>query len=256
MICPNIDSVWSIDLADMQNIKSKNSNFRYILIAVDCLSKMLFTRALKNKTQLSVKDALLDIFKETKRQPEALFADRGLEFNNSVVKTMLKGRNIKLYHSFTKLKAFQAERYIRTLKARLYRYMTHNGRSHWVSALNQLTESLNQSYNRTIKMAPSNVNIKNVSEVWHNAYEKLIKQKRLSYQKQKFQVGDTVRVAVNKLAVGKKSYTETYGPDLYKVKAVKYYHPVFIYSLEDENGIELEGGFYESEITKVKPPEE
>jgi len=40
------------------------------------------------------------------------------------------------------------------------------------------------------------------------------------------------------------------------VKAVKYYHPVFIYFLEEENGIELEGGFYEAEITKVNPPEQ
>jgi len=58
------------------------------------------------------------------------------------------------------------------------------------------------------------------------------------------------------LALGKKSYTETFGQDLYKVKPVKYFHPVFIYSWENENGVELEGGFYEAEITRVHPPED
>jgi len=101
MICPDIDSVWSIDLADMQNLKTKNSHFGYILVAVDCLSKMLFTRAIKKKTKIDIKDALLDIFKTTKRQPKALFADRGLEFNNSLVKNMLQLRKIILYHSFS-----------------------------------------------------------------------------------------------------------------------------------------------------------
>jgi len=83
-----------------------------------------------------------------------------------------------------------------------------------VSALSKLTEAINKSYNRTIKMPPSEVNQENVSQVWHNIYDYLIKQKNLSSFKQTYHVGDTVRVAVNKLAVGKKSYTDTFGPDL------------------------------------------
>jgi hypothetical protein len=55
MICPSIDWVWSVDLADMQNIKTKNKNFGFILVAVDCLSKRLYTRPIKKKSKQETK---------------------------------------------------------------------------------------------------------------------------------------------------------------------------------------------------------
>jgi hypothetical protein len=77
MICPEIDSIWSVDLADMQNLKTKNKNYSYILVAIDCLSKSVFTRPLKRKSQTETSDALRDIFRVHRRQPRAIFADQG-----------------------------------------------------------------------------------------------------------------------------------------------------------------------------------
>jgi transposase InsO family protein len=194
MICPEIDSVWSIDLADMQKLKTRNKNFSFILVAVDCLSKTVFTRALKNKSQIETRNALEDIFRIHKRKPRAIFSDQGTEFMNKEVKALLRRKGIKLYHSFSSMKAFQAERAIRTLKSKLYRYMTHNKNSEWVSSLKEITMNINSSFNKSIGMPSDKVTKSNVSEVWHKLYDRVVRTKKV---KPKFAVGDKVRVSIS-----------------------------------------------------------
>jgi hypothetical protein len=109
--------------------------------------KTLFTRPLKKKTKTAVRDALSDIFKISKRQPHAIFADRGREFINSEVSSLLKRQKIKLYHSFSHLKAFRSgASYTNTRSQTL---------SFHVLALEPITKNINHSYNRSIKMAPA-----------------------------------------------------------------------------------------------------
>jgi transposase InsO family protein len=249
MICPEIDSIWSVDLADMRSLKTKNKNYSYILVAVDCLSKTLFTRPIKKKSQSETRDALEDVFKSYKRQPKAIFADRGTEFVNREVKSLLKDKGIKLYHSFSSFKAFQAERAIRTLKSKLYRYMTERRSSDWQSGLIDITKNINGSYNRSIGTSSDKVNKNNVSEVWQKLYDRVVKIKKL---KPKFAVGDKVRVSIKKLSVGSKSFTETYGPEVFRIKSVFELQPVPVYKLEDANSVELEGGFNQFELVKIE----
>jgi hypothetical protein len=231
MICPEIDSIWSVDLADMRSLKTKNKNFSYILVAVDCLSKTLFTRPIKKKSQIETRNALEDVFKTHKRHPKAIFADRGTEFVNQEVKSLLKDKGIKLYHSFSSFKAFQAERAIRTLKSKLYRYMTERNSSDWHSGLIDITRSINGSFNRSIGTSSDKVTKTNVAEVWQKLYDRVVKTKLV---KPKFSVGDKVRVSLKKLAVGEKSFTETFGPDIFTIKRILYLHPVPVYKLQDD----------------------
>jgi hypothetical protein len=246
MICPSIDWVWSVDLADMQNIKTKNRNFGFILVAVDCLSKRLYTRPLKKKSKQETKKALEDIFTTTKRVPKAIFSDRGTEFVNTTMQKFLEEKGIKMYHSFSHLKAFQAERAIRTLKSRLYRYMTGNKNSIWISGLQEITKSINDSHNYAIGMASNNVSEKNVSQVWQKLYHNTISKK---LRKPIFKIGDKVRVSEKKLSVGSKSYTKSFGPETFIIKSVESLHPEPVYYLTDENGKQLEGGFNQFEIS-------
>jgi hypothetical protein len=96
---------------------------------------------------------------------------------NKTIQKFLEGKGIKLYHSFSHLKAFQAERAIRTLKSRLYRYMTGNNNSIWISGLQEITKSIKDSHNYAIEMASNNVSEKNVSQVWQNLYHNTISNK-------------------------------------------------------------------------------
>ena len=51
------------DLGDLSSLQRFNSGYRYILIVVDVLSKMVWTRALKRKTGKETTEAMADIFK-------------------------------------------------------------------------------------------------------------------------------------------------------------------------------------------------
>lgn len=63
----NIDDVWSIDLADMQNILTHNYPNRYILAIIDHFSRYAWCVPIKNKTSESVIKAFETLFKKTKR---------------------------------------------------------------------------------------------------------------------------------------------------------------------------------------------
>jgi hypothetical protein len=249
MIVPKINSVWSMDLADMQNLKKSNKNYGYILVAVDCLSKRVYTHPLKKKSQHETASALQSIFRKSKETPKTIFSDAGREFVNKSVKDLLNSHGIRLYHSFSYLKAFHAERMIRTLKSRLYRFMTAHKNNVWITSLDNVTTSLNNSYNASIGTTPNKVSKKNESEVWQKLYHKIIMTKKM---KPKFKVGDKVRVSVKKLSVGSKSYTRSFGPEIFNVSEVQDLHPVPVFKLTDHTGLELEAGFNQFELASYK----
>ena len=56
------------------------------------------------------------------------------------------------------------------MKEKMFRYFTAKGTYKYIDILDDLVESYNNSYHRTIKMAPIDVNIDNQDVVWANTY--------------------------------------------------------------------------------------
>ena len=50
--------------------------------------------------------------------------DQGGEFSNNYFKNFLKINNIKMYSTFNEAKSVVAERFIRTLKTKIFKYIT------------------------------------------------------------------------------------------------------------------------------------
>jgi copper homeostasis protein CutC len=122
--------------------------------------------------------------------------DHGLEFYNAPVRELLKKYKVKLYSTVSPLKAQMAERYVRTIKTKIERLFTHTGKNNWVDSLEDLVKNINSSYNSAIKMTPDEVTKKNESEVFQNLYHKFI---IMGKRKPKYQVGDLVKIANNKI---------------------------------------------------------
>ncbi|RYH20631.1 hypothetical protein EON65_22900 [archaeon] len=51
---------WGVHLIDCQTIGPKNARFRYILVVADLYSKIIFIRALKDKTNLASMNVVLE----------------------------------------------------------------------------------------------------------------------------------------------------------------------------------------------------
>lgn len=170
VITDKIDGQWEADLADMQEFVKPNSGFKYILTIIDTFSKYAWAKPLKNKTSNMIIDAFKKIFEEG-RKPENLRTDRGKEFVNNDFKKFLLENNIKHYLTKNKdVKCAIVERFNRTLKNKMFKYMTAKGTRRYIDILSKLVNSYNNRKHRTIKMKPSDVNLSNSNIVFTNIY--------------------------------------------------------------------------------------
>ena len=123
------DNIWGVDLADMQSLSKKNKGIKYLLCAIDLYSKYAFVVSLKDKKGISIVNAFNKIIKQSNRKPNKIWVDQGGEFYNYVFKKWLSESNIIMYSTFNEGKSVAPERFIRSLKNKLYKHMTATGKT-------------------------------------------------------------------------------------------------------------------------------
>jgi transposase InsO family protein len=124
--------------------------------SIDVFSRYSFVVPVKDKRGLTVSVAFGKIFADS--TPNMLQTDRGLGFLNAQVQEVFRKNNVYHYYSFNDdIKAALVERFSRTLKSRLYRYMTHHRTNRWIDALDDVVKSYNSSYHRSIGTTPNDV---------------------------------------------------------------------------------------------------
>ena len=87
---------------------------------------------MKDKKGASIVNAFQKIFKEPDkseakskgRKPNKIWVDKGSEFYNSSFKKWLKDNDIEMNSTNIEGKSVVAERFTRTLKTKIYKYMT------------------------------------------------------------------------------------------------------------------------------------
>ena len=84
------DDVWQLDLVVLTNIARYNSNFGYLLTAIDVFSRFAFAEPIKRKSGAEVTRALETIIAESNRLPRMIFVDKGSEFYNSNFRSFLE----------------------------------------------------------------------------------------------------------------------------------------------------------------------
>ena len=142
------------------------------------------------------------------------------------------------------------ERFNRTLKEKMWRYLTHvGGPCKWVAILPKLLQGYNAGVHRMIGMAPADVNKGNEFALWQ-AQQKPV----TSNAKIKFKVGDYVRVSVAK-RIFTKGYENQWSEEVFTVSKLKIYLGVPCYKIQDYEGTTIEGSFYSQELQKVSKPE-
>jgi hypothetical protein len=161
----------------------------------------------------------------------------------------LRIQNVKHYIAKnTDVKACIAERFVRSLKELIFKYLTSRNTYRYVDVLDDLLHLYNNRFHSTIKMAPSEVNDTNILDVWSNTREARKKKFRSSKQP-KFEIGSYVRVSkANKIFF--KSYLPNYSDEIFIVKHIIYHTPI-VYKLTDLMDEDVDGTFYEEELQEV-----
>ena len=95
--------------------------------------------------------------KESNWKPNKIWVDKGSEFYNSSFKNWLKDNDIEIYSIHNKGKSVLAERFIKTLKTKTYKYMTSVSKNVYIDKLDDIVYEYNNTYHRTIKMRPADV---------------------------------------------------------------------------------------------------
>ena len=179
------DNIWGVDLADMQSLSRKNKGIKYLLCFIDLYSKYAFVIPLKDKTGISILNAFDKIIKQYNRKPNKIWVDQGGEFYNNIFKKLLSDNDIIMYSTYNEGKSVVAERFIRTLKSKLYKHMTAIGKNVYYDVLDDVVNKYNNTKHSTTKMKPIDVGDNN-KRVYIDEHNK---------KRSKFKVGDRVRIS-------------------------------------------------------------
>ena len=201
-------------------------------------SKYAFVIPLKDKKGISIINAFDKIIKQSNRKPNKIWVDQGGEFYNNVFEKWLSDNNINMYSRYNEGKSVVAERFIRTLKNKLYKHMTATDKNVYYDVLDDVVNKYNNTKHSTIKMKPIDVgdNNKRVYIDEHNEKDS------------RFKVSDRVRISRYK-NIFAKGYTPNWSKEIFIVDKINDTVP-YMYNLKDLNDEEIIGSLYDRELQK------
>ena len=141
----------------MRLISRCNKGIRFLLCAIDIFSKYAWVVPLKDKKGVSIVTAFESILRQSNRKPNKIWVDEGSKFYNAFFKKWLQGNDIVMYSTNNEGKSAVAERFIRTLKSKIYKYITSISKNVYINKLDDIVDEYNNTYHTTIKMKPIDV---------------------------------------------------------------------------------------------------
>ena len=191
----------------MQLLSKYNKGIRFLLCVIDIFSKYAWVVTLKDKKGVSIVAAFQSILKQSNRKPNKIWADKGSEFYNAFFKIWLEDNDIVMYSTNNEGKSVVAERFIRTLKSKIYKYMTSISKNGYIDKLDDIVNEYNNTYHTTIKMKPIDVK--------DNTY--INTDKETNDEDPKFKVGDRVGILKYK-NIFAKGYTPNWSEEVKRLR--------------------------------------
>ena len=146
---------------------------------------------------------------------------------------------IEMYSTYNERKSVIAEKFIRTLKNKIFHHMTAVSKNVYFDVLDNILNKFNNTVCRTIKMKPIDVTFDSYAEYNENS----------NVIQPKFKVGYHVRTSKHKIVFAK-GYTQNWSDDVFVVSKINDTFP-WIYKISDLNGEKIAGSFYEKELQKT-----
>ncbi|KAF7627100.1 Integrase catalytic domain-containing protein [Meloidogyne graminicola] len=228
------------DLADFQKLSRENGGNNYALVAIDVLSKRVFAAPVKKQMEM---------------YPHRIFSDKGMEFRAKEMIDFFQKKDIEKYTAnASTVKASLAERCIRNLKQRLYRYMSEKQSLKWAKVLNKIVDAINHSSCRVLGgLRPIDVSFHNAQKIREKVFGPIIGP--FNKKKPRFKKDDFVRMSRNKNIFFER-IPSNYSDEILQVDLVKNRVTPNRYRVRDENGEKFAGYFYPEELTKVRKDEQ
>ena len=225
---------FQIDLIYLEDTHLNDTS--YGLCCIDVFSKKADIELMKRKDEANTVQAMTKIFKRM-GIPEFIYSDEGTEFKSSEFKKLCQNNKVDII--YTLRHAPVVERFNRTIKAILYKYLNVSKSKTITNVLPLILDNYNSSYHKTIKMAPNDVTDSNENEVYLN-----IQSVSNTVKREPVNIGDTVRVLLKEKAFNKK-YKPSWSTTLHKVTQIPDEDTLY-YKVED-----LPKGYLRPYIMKI-----
>ena len=154
-----------------------------------------------------------------------------------------------MYSTFNESKSVVAERFIRTLKIKLYKHMTATGKNVYYDVLDDVVNEYNNTKHNTTKMKPKDIK-DDTTKSSAIARNKTVYIDEYNKKSARFNVGDRVRISKFK-NIFAKGYTPNWSREIFVINKINDTVP-YTYNLKDLNGEEFIGSFYDRELQKTK----
>lgn len=262
-----INEQFQVDLLDIKKYKAQNRNYAYLMTCIDVFSKYAWVIPIKRKEADECKRAFTVIFRDA--IPQYVYSDKGREFMGSCNK-YLKEKGVVHLSTKSINKAAVVERFNRTLKERIWRYLSRNTNSKsksFINILQDIVESYNSTYHEAIKTNPGSVTKHNEGLIRSHLFgddinfiklddpelPSIVKQNHIRFA---FNIGDYVRRvedAEQKTEIYRfqRGHVSRWSKELYIIKQIiPTLPPVYgLYDVEEQR--EVERKFYKEELQKV-----
>jgi hypothetical protein len=215
------NELFQIDLLDYQKFSRDNKGYNWILICVDVFTRQAHAEPMKNKTTAATKEAFEKIIDQAK--PKVIFHDDGGEFKGQF-DSFIEGEKIlsieNKHGSHNALGII--DRFSRTLKTMIAKYMTAKNTNKWIDALPRMMKIYNDTpHNGIKKIKPNDADSgKNLLEISTLNFEKQIdNNQKIKAKVDKLHVGDKVRIKIEK-GTFTKGYEITYSKEVYVIEKI------------------------------------
>ena len=245
VIVNHIDEIHSCDLVDMVKHSRVNKGYKYIFTNIDIFSKYAYASPINSKKIVDIKPCFQEISK--KRKPSYIWSDQESAFFSREMQKFFEDNNVKIYYTYSNLKAVFVERFNRSLRELMMKEFIKSNNTVYYSILSKLIKTHNNRYHHTTKRKSINVNKSN---------EKYIKNNFYTYDKTnkipKSKINDLVRISLKRRELfDKPTGNIKWSEELFKIHSI-HKSNVITYKIKDLNNEIIKGIFYEKELQLSK----
>ena len=123
------------------------------------------------------------------------------------MKLLLEKNDMERYSTHNEGKSVVAERFIRTVKNKIYKYMSSVSKDFYIDKLDDIVNKYNKTYQNRIKMKPGDLK--------RSAYIDFSKE--INEKDPKFKIGDTVKISKYK-NIFAKGYVPNWSEEVFVIK--------------------------------------
>ena len=251
IIVPRRFHQYQADLMDMSlyrsHQKGSTAESDQVLVIIDCFSRYAQATPIGRKTAEATLAGFREILGTKMPFPKKLQTDEGVEFYNRLCQDYFQFHDIIHFSTFQEMKAPIVERFIRTLRNKLFKYSIAENTMEYKHILPDLIHAYNSSGHRSLAgYAPKEINDRNERIVRHIQYGTHLAQKMPIPL---FKKGDVVRAAIISHSLKKRK--KKFHDELFFIDEVLFTKPI-TYKIRALSTKQLvAGSYYESQLQKL-----